>query len=59
MGWIWVNTSDTIFDSSFKVGDSANIYKVELEPNKNGKSKVRFYLEDDRVITEELNQLEW
>lgn len=47
-----------IFDSSFKVGDSANIYKVELEPNKNGKSKVRFYLEDDRVITEELNQLE-
>lgn len=42
------------YSSNFNIGSSAMIHKVELEWVQDNKAKARFYLEDDRVITEDL-----
>jgi hypothetical protein len=44
------------YNSNFNIGSSAMIHKVELEWVQDDKAKARFYLDDDRVITEDLSK---
>lgn len=50
-----INGETVTYDSNFKIGDSATIYKVELELFRADSGMLRLYLEDQRIIEEYLN----